>query len=117
MKTDERFAVLSALLDREPVDSEALADALEDPAGRAQLVDFVRLRASVAAEFAVEASVPARSLGRRRSRWAMWIARAALVLLPLVLGAAGGAWFAERRDARPPTPTRIVQFVPGVDWK
>jgi hypothetical protein len=117
MTTDERFAVLSALLDREPVDADLLAVALDDPAGRVQLVDFLRLRALVADEFAVADGVagPARAL--RRSRVKTWIARVALALLPLSLGAAAGAWFVERRESRPPTPTRIVQFVPGVDWK
>src|SRR5688572_2987044 len=117
MMTDERFAVLSALFDREPVDADVLALALEDPAGRAQLVDFVRLRARVADAFVVADGVaePARVL--RRSRVKSWTARVALVLLPLSLGAAAGAWFVERRESRPPTPTQIVQFVPGVDWK
>jgi hypothetical protein len=117
MTTDERFAVLSALIDREPVDADVLALALEDPTGRAQLVDFVRVRARVADEFAVADGVvgPARAL--RRSRVKAWIARVAVVMLPLSLGAAAGAWFVQRRESRPPTPTRVVQFVPGVDWK
>jgi hypothetical protein len=115
MMTDERFAVLSALIDREPVDADVLAVAIEDPAGRAQLVDFVRLRARVIDELAIDDAVAAQQ--RRRSRLPTWMRRAALVLLPLMLGAAGGAWFMERKDTRPPTPTRIVQFVPGVDWK
>jgi hypothetical protein len=117
MTTEERDTQLSALVDREMVDPDALAMALEDPAGRAQLVDFVRLRARVADEFAVADGVagPARVL--RRWRVKAWIARVALVLLPLSLGGAAGAWFVERRESRPPTPTRIVQFVPGVDWK
>jgi hypothetical protein len=115
MTTDERFSVLSALLDREPVDADLLALALDDPAGRMQLVDFVRLRARVASEFATDVVVS--PTPRRRSPVPRWIARAALVLLPLVLGAAGGAWWAERRELQPPTPTRVVQFVRGVDWK
>jgi hypothetical protein len=117
MTTDERFAVLSALIDREQVDAEALAAALEDPAGRAQLVDFVRLRARVVDELPGADAVGATPRLRRRSRVPRWLGRAALVLLPLVLGAAGGAWFVERKEMRPPTPDRIVQFVPGVDWK
>jgi hypothetical protein len=44
MTIDEQHVVLSALVDREPVDPEALATALEDPAGRRALVDFIRLR-------------------------------------------------------------------------
>jgi hypothetical protein len=114
MTTEERFEVLSALLDREAVDPDALARALDDPAGRAQLVDFARLRARVQQEFAVDDAVTptARPSNARR-----WLARAALVLLPLSLGLFGGAWWVEQRELRPPAPDRVVQFVPGVDWK
>ena len=44
--SDERD-VLSALIDREPVDPDVLARVLEEPANRALLVDFVRTRARV----------------------------------------------------------------------
>jgi hypothetical protein len=106
--------VLSALLDRESVDPDALARALDDPAGRAQLVDFARLRARVQQEFSVDDAVLATS---RRSTARRWLARAAMVLLPLSLGLFGGAWWVEQREMRPPTPDRVVHFVPGVDWK
>jgi len=116
MTTEERFLLLSALIDREEVDPEALALALDDPEGRAQLVDFVRLRVRVHGELMdPPAATPTLSRGNPSSR--TWMVRAALVLLPLALGAAGGAWWVERRESQPPTPTRIVQFVPGVDWK
>jgi hypothetical protein len=117
MTTDDRFAVLSALIDREPVDPNVLASALEDPAARAQLVDFVRLRESVHRELAVDDGVEAAVRSTGHSTLKLWIARAALVLLPLTLGATAGAWFVERQATRPPAPDRIVQFVPGVDWK
>lgn len=117
MTADDRFAVLSALIDREPVDPDELAAALEDPAGRARLLDFVRLRARVAGEFALDDAADAPALIAPRSRPRAWMARAALVLLPLLLGVAGGAWWVEQREARPPDPDRIVTFVPGVDWK
>lgn len=114
MTSDERYEMLSALLDRETIDPGALAEALDDPAGRARLVDFARLRAQMQQEFAVDdqkVAAPARSPARR------WLARAALILLPLALGLVGGAWWVEQRELRPPTPDRVVQFVPGVDWK
>lgn len=117
MTTDERFAVLSALIDREPVDPDALAVALDDPVGRAELVDFVRLRARVADQVAIEPPVAAPRIRRPRLPAKTWIARAALVLLTLGFGAAGGAWYVEQRESRPPAATRVVQFVPGVDWK
>jgi hypothetical protein len=114
MTTEERFEVLSALLDREAVDPDALARALDDPAGRTQLVDFARLRARVQQEFAVDDAV---TTAPRPSSARRWLARAALVLLPLSLGLLGGAWWVEQRELRPPTPDVVVRLVPGVDWK
>lgn len=116
MTRDHRFAVLSALIDREPVDPDLLAEALADPAGRTELVDFVRLRVRLADElggdeFVVPPSAP------RPSAMKTWLLRAALVLLPLGCGAAAGAWFMAYSESRPPTPTRVMQFVAGVDWK
>jgi hypothetical protein len=115
MTTDERFEVLSALLDREPVDPGQLRVAIDDPEGRAALVDFVRLRAQTQRSFDVEDAdgTPAAS----RSQSGTWLARAAALLVTLGLGAAGGAWWVEHRERRPPAPTQVVQFVPGVDWK
>jgi len=114
--TDERFAVLSALLDREPVAPDLLAAALADQEGRTQLVDFVRIRNRVADDLALADRVA--DTGRRPpARTRIWLARAALILLPLLAGAAGGAWLVEWRESRPPAPSRVVQFVPGVDWK
>jgi len=114
MTTDQRFAVLSALIDREPVDPGALAAALEDPAARAELVDFVRLRNRLGEELADEE--PA-AHARAPSRAKAWLARAAMVLLSLTAGTAAGALWVEWRESRPPEPDRIVRFVPGVDWK
>ena len=116
MTTDERFAVVSALLDREPVEPDLLAAALGDPEGRAQLVDFVRIRSRIADDLALDDGL-ATTVRPLPYRARTWVVRAALVLLPLLAGAAGGAWFVEQRESRPPTPTRVVQFVPGVDWK
>jgi len=117
MTTDDRFPVLSALVDREPVDADALALALEPPEGRHILVDFIRLRQSVAAELepAATAAMAASSpKGAGPSRlWRL----AAAALLPLMVGLGGGYWWREREQRRPPTPTRVIQFVSGVDWK
>jgi hypothetical protein len=47
--TDAR-EVLSALIDREPVDPDVLARVLDEPDGRAMLVDFVRVRLATLAD-------------------------------------------------------------------
>jgi hypothetical protein len=52
----DRREVLSALIDREPVDPDVLARVLEEPEGRAMLVDFVRVRAAVNADEPEEAA-------------------------------------------------------------
>jgi hypothetical protein len=115
MRTDARFEVLSAMLDREAVDTDVLQAALEDPDGRAELVDFMRLRAEAQRAFAMEDNTDASQVPRRSAR--TWLARAAASLLALSLGAAGGAWWMDRREHRPPSPTHVVRLVPGVDWK
>jgi hypothetical protein len=117
MTFDENHAVLSALIDREPVDPDALATALEDAAGRAILVDFVRLRVELQREdssVASDTAPPPNST--RRSRFGSW-RLAAAVLLPLAIGMASGWWIGDwSRQQRPPTPNRVVSFTPGVDW-
>jgi len=114
MTRDDRFAVVSALLDREAVDPDMLRVALEEPKARAELVDFVRLRERLAHELTDPEPVAARTAG---SRARLWVARAAMLLLPLLSGLAAGAWWAERRELRPPEPDRVIRFVRGVDWK
>ena len=118
----DHTALLSAFCDGEPVDPDALATALDDPSGRHALVDFARLRAVVNDP---SEPLPA-SLSRLRarpSRFAMAIplpAVAALVVLVLL-----GAWMLPRpswipvrsTDQQPPTPARVVQYTPGVDWQ
>ena len=116
MTTDERFAVLSALVDREPVDPDILALALDDPEGRAQLVDFVRLRALTAREFAAQDAAH-REPEAGRGGASIWLRRAAAVVLPLALGLAGGAWWVDRMEERPPAPDRVLRFTVGDDWK
>jgi hypothetical protein len=118
MRGDER-EVLSALIDREPVDADVLARVLEDPANRRLLVDFVRLRAAAQAEMPGEAEwQPAAVVTARQSRVVAgpW-ARAAAALLLVGAGAGGGAWVHEYATReRPPEPDRVVEFNTGVDW-
>jgi hypothetical protein len=118
MTFDERHAVLSALMDREAIDPDALAVVLDDVAGRKMLVDFVRLRTELQREDAgVEDIQPRSEAPRRLSRLRKWRFVAA-VLLPLAIGVAGGWWLGDwSRHERPPVPDRVVSFTPGVDWK
>jgi hypothetical protein len=111
--TDARD-VLSALIDREPVDPDVLARVLEDAEGRAMLVDFVRVRAAVTADEDEEAA-PLQAPGAwlaapRRSRGSRWL-RVAAVFTLLAAGAGGGAWVERYLSReRPPEPDRIVRL-------
>jgi len=117
MMTEDQFPVLSALIDREPLDPDALALALEQPEGRQILVDFIRLREFMAAELEQAETVTLPALSPKRAGASRLWRLAAVVLLPLMVGLGGGYWWREREQRRPPTPTRVIQFVPGVDWK
>lgn len=115
---DIHSEVVSAFLDGEPVNPDALATALDDGATRRMLVDFVRIRE---ASRHVDAPLPA-SLAtlRRAPLWRRAVplpAVAALVLLVLL-----ASWFVPRATRvdgppDPPEPTRTVTFEPGVDWQ
>jgi hypothetical protein len=101
--------VISAFLDDRAFDPEDLADALDDPAGRALLIDLIVLRRIVQPAEAVPA-IGAATPARLRP-W--WVAAAAATLF-LALG--GGYIVGERRavatSAEAPPPTRIVEAVP-----
>jgi hypothetical protein len=106
--------LLSALIDGEAVNADAIAGALEVPANRALLIDFVRLRASVRADEGAAPEWPGDGLvtleatgaGRRRA----WLRAAAVVAL-VTAGALGGTWVEGLLTReRPPEPTRVVQL-------
>lgn len=114
----ESGELLSALIDREPVDPDALARILEEPEARTLLVDFIRLRAPLlddgygipTEKRAATPTTPVRHTGRT------WMRVAAAFVLVAVL-ASGGLWVRARLvEDRPPTPARVVEFQPGVDW-
>lgn len=73
--------VISALLDDEPFDPEELREALDDPAGRALLIDLVALRRIVQPGDVAPALV---APGAVRQRW--WQLAAAAALLVAVAG-------------------------------
>jgi len=122
----EAEVILSALIDREAVDPDALARVLDQPEGRALLVDFVRLRMIVSersqafphAERVADLRLSSAATFRRRLSHmrAGWL-RVAAILMLLAGGVGGGAWFGQRTSAvEPPPPTNIVEFQRGVDW-
>ena len=103
--------IISKFLDDQPFDIQDLADALDDPAGRALLIDLITLRRIVQPIDvlpAMKAPAPVRRLG-----WQ--VAAAAAVLF---LGLASGYLVGDRRSsetgAEAPPPTRVVQAVPFV---
>ena len=101
--------VISALLDDRPFNPEELADALNDPAGRALLIDLIVLRRIVQPADPVPAMTLPRAAGRQP--WRVFAAAAALVL-----ALAGGYFAGARREittsAEAPPPTRTVAAVP-----
>ena len=110
--TDPR-EVLSALVDGEASDADAVAALLESPPNRALLVDFIRLRTSMRAdddaapEWRPDQLTPQGSASRGSRAWL----RAAAVLALLTAGAVGGTWLEKYLTReRPPEPTRVVQL-------
>ena len=120
--TDDHFTpALSAFVDGEPVDVDQLAAALEDPQGRAALIDFVRMRAAMrAGEPPLPASLgrmrPAPSAGMPLLRWPAVAALLVLVFLAGLLAPRPWATNLDERAEAPPAPTRVERFTPGVDW-
>ena len=107
--------VISAFLDDRSFEPDELADALDDPAGRALLIDLIVLRRIVQPADAVPPIKMASPL--RRSPWRAVAAAAALLL---ALG--GGYIVGDRRavttspttSAEAPPATRVVEAVPFV---
>ena len=111
--TTDHAELLSALIDREPVDPDSLAAALDDPEARRALVAFARVRAELHApvpgenEWLASHRAPSTAPSWRHP----WRLAAAAALLAAGVGA---GVFAERYAAadRPPEPTRVVQLDP-----
>lgn len=101
--------VLSAFVDDEPFEPQALADALADPAGRELLIDFVLLRHVAQSEEPARVSIP---MPTQQSKIALpWVAAAA-VLVALVTGYQFGQRQSTDDSPRLPAATRVVQSEP-----
>ena len=111
--TTDHAALFSALMDREPVDPEALARALDDAEARRALVEFATVRpGSTRRRRARPSGWRGRRDGPRRTprrdRWRL-VAAAALLVAGLGAGVVAERY---RAQQRPPEPTRIVQLDP-----
>lgn len=106
----EQHAVISAFLDNEPFDPQALVDALADPAGRGLLVDLIALRHITQPD----ETVVARAASRSRTPL---VARFAIVAAILIAGAVTGYQLGRRpnNDAGvAPAPTHVVK---ATEWQ
>jgi hypothetical protein len=122
----EDFEVLSAVLDGDTVDIGQLQSALENPAGRRVLLDFVRLRQTAANDNMTPRRefydrVPgALTLNRRaQTRSLPFPVAAAAILLAMLLGSLVNLNFIRQdgEPSAPPEPARVLKFEPGVDWQ
>ena len=102
-------AVISAFLDDEPFEPQALADALADPAGRELLIDFVLLRHVAQEEEAPDAVTPMPAL---RSKRPLFLVAAAAAVVALLGGYQLGLRRAVDASSQPPAATRVVQSEP-----
>lgn len=98
--------VISAFLDDELFDPGALERALNDPEGRALLIDLVALRRIVQPPDVPSVSKPGAPVWQ--SRWRPAVAAAALVVA-LVGGYLVGVTRAPTMESEAPAPTRIVE--------
>jgi hypothetical protein len=111
--TTDHAELFSALMDREAVDPEALARALEDPEARRALVAFAAVRQELHTPAPGEREWMAAQAPRLRAapRGGGWRLAAAAALLAAGLGA-GVVAERYRSQQRPPEPTRVVQLEP-----
>ena len=133
-------ATISAALDGERVDLSVLRRALAQENGRTVLASFVLLRAATAADpIEADERVAARTRATLLRRTRGWFAPRHLAVAASVaaMAVAASFWLGAQwqraatspsptpgvavaeatRAPQPPSPTRMLQFQPGVDWR
>ena len=108
---EERFEIIDAFVDAEPVDPIALKRALSEPEGRDYLVDAWLLRNVVQDEMALEAASlarPAGSAGRRP-----WLIAAGIAGACLIGGYVAGTQFPGTTGPPPVEPPRVEVQTPA----
>lgn len=101
---NDTHEVISAFLDDEPFDPLALAEALSDPEGRAQLIDLLALRHVMQpGKDAMAVMQPKKNSGLRA-----WLAAAAMIVA-LVGGYALGQRQGEIGQSAAPPATSVVE--------
>ena len=101
--------VISAFLDDEPFEPQALAEALADPTGRELLIDFVLLRHVAQSEESASVVTPTPVLRPKRP---LYLVAAAAVVVALLAGYQLGQRQSTGDSPRPPAATRVVQSEP-----
>jgi hypothetical protein len=101
--------VISAFLDDEPFEPQALAEALADPACRDLLIDFVLLRHVAQSEESAIVVTPTPAPGSKRP---LYLVAAAAAVIALLGGYQLGRQQSTDDSPRPPAATRVVQSAP-----
>jgi negative regulator of sigma E activity len=101
----EQHEVISAFLDNEPFEPQALVDALADPVGRGLLIDMIALRSITQPD----AVLVAKAASRAR---APFVARFAIAAAILAAAVVTGYQFGRRPNGdagAAPAPTQVVK--------
>jgi hypothetical protein len=108
--TSMSHEVISAFLDDEPFEPQALVNALADPAGRELLIDLIAVRGLAKLE---SASPTALLLPPRRSS-RLYVALASAAVVVALVGGYRLGQLKGGVDASPPAATVVVE---GSDWQ
>ena len=128
---DGRLEAISAFVDGEPVDPEALRSALALEEGRAYLIDLLKLREAVADAEPAQASALLRA--RQLRGVVRPMAAAVVAFAALAGGYVAGQRAGEAKSPVPvhtatpdivvtssapeaPKPTRVIKLEPGLNW-